>query len=99
MYAWHVAVRAPHRGAIVDIEQALAKTAKNLQVGWATGGYELPCWPLRTCPYSIVDESVRAGKPKYRLTTDLSWPPVGGVWGGDAWVDSVNGAMDRAAWP
>lgn len=91
---------APHRGALAEFEQALSKTAKNISEGWATGGHELPCWPLRTCPYSVVDESVRAGKPKFRLTTDLSWPPPASLPAGkQGWVDSVNGAMDRSGWP
>ena len=48
---------------------------------------------------SVVDESVRAGKPKWRLTTDLSWPHAGAmVWEGIE-VDAVNQAMDRSAWP
>ena len=51
-------------------------------------------------PYSVVDESVRAGKPKFRLTTDLSWPPLQSMRAeGGGWVDSVNGAMDRSGWP
>ena len=47
-------------------------------------------------PYmSVVDESVRAGKPKWRLTTDLSWPHVGAMMEGGVEVDAVNQAMDR----
>ena len=68
---------APHVGALAELAQALAKTRANVEKGWATGGHALPCWPLRTCSFSIVDESVRAGKPKYRLTIDLSWPHPG----------------------
>jgi hypothetical protein len=59
----------------------------------------LPCWPLRSCPFSIVDESVRAGKPKFRLTTDLSWPHVGALRSWLGAVDAVNTAMDRSGWP
>ena len=51
-------------------------------------------------PYvGIVDESVRAGKPKWRLTTDLSWPHVGAMIEGGIEVDAVNQAMDRSDWP
>lgn len=69
--------------------------------GWASGGHaELPCYPLRSCPFSVVDESVRAGRPKFRLTIDLSWPHPGMLLAasGDA-VDSVNDGIDRSAWP
>ena len=46
--------------------------------------------------FSIVDESVRAGKPKWRLTTDLSWPHSGAMIEGGIEVDAVNQAMDRS---
>ena len=59
----------------------------------------MPCWPIRSCPMSVVDESVRAGKPKWRLTTDLSWPHSGAMIEGGVEVDAVNQAMDRSAWP
>jgi hypothetical protein len=87
---------APHAGALERFEVAMEKTGANVAKGWATGGYDLPCWPLRTCPYSVVDESVRAGKPKFRLTTDLSWPHPGAMLdaSGHA-IDSVNDGMDR----
>ena len=90
---------APHAGALAHHEQAEAKLAAGVAAGYTSEFHSLPCWPLRTCPYSIVDESVRAGKPKFRLTTDLSWPHVGTMWAGGAAVDSVNGGMDRSAWP
>ena len=90
---------APHVGALTELAQALAKTRANVDKGWATGGFALPCWPLRTCPFSIVDESVRAGKPKFRLTVDLSWPHAGSMVVDGLAVDSVNGAMDRSRWP
>ena len=90
---------APHVGALTELAQALAKTRANVDKGWATGGHALPCWPLRTCPFSIVDESVRAGKPKFRLTIDLSWPHPGTMTVDGVEVDSVNGAMDRSRWP
>jgi hypothetical protein len=90
---------APHVGALRDLSVALAKTEANVAKGWARPAAELPCWPLRTCPFSVVDESVRAGKPKHRLTTDLSWPHAGMMEAGGMPVDSVNGAMDRSGWP
>ena len=90
---------APHAGGLAMVQEALSKTATNVEKGWASGGHELPCWPLRTCPFSVVDESERAGKPKFRLTTDLSWPHAGGLEGPEGWVDSVNGGMDRSEWP
>jgi len=90
---------APHRGALESFDQAAAKTAANVEKGWATGGWELPCWPVRTAPFNIVDESLRAGKPKYRLATDMSWPPPLTMWADGVCVDSVNDAMDRSAWP
>ena len=56
---------APHAGGLAAFEQLLSKTAASVAAGWASSGHtELPCWPLRTCPVSVVDESVRAGKPK-----------------------------------
>ena len=90
---------APHIGAFRDLAIALEKTEANVAKGWATGGHELPCWPLRTCPFSVVDESLRAGKPKYRLTTDLSWPHPGMMVVDGVEVDAVNSAMDRSEWP
>ena len=90
---------APHVGALRDLTVALERTGANVANGWGTGGHALPCWPLRTCPFSVVDESIRAGKPKFRLTTDLSWPHAGSMWAGGCAVDSVNGGMDRSEWP
>ena len=43
----------------------------------------------------MVDESERAGKPKFRITIDLSWPHPGMIEG----VTSVNDASDRSEWP
>ena len=54
---------------------------------------------IRSCPMSVVDKSVRAGKPKWRLTTDLSWPHVGAMIEGGIEVDAVNQAKDRSDWP
>ena len=90
---------APHAGGLTHHVEAEAKLAASVAAGYASAPHALPCWPIRTCPYSIVDESVRAGKPKFRLTTDLSWPHPGAMWAGGAAVDSVNDGMDRSAWP
>ena len=91
---------APHLGAIKLFAEACAKAHANVEKNWASGGHEaLPCYPLRSCPYSIVDESEKAGRPKFRLTTDLSWPLPGMMRDEDGEIDSVNGAMDRPDWP
>ena len=90
---------APHAGGLAHHAEAEAKLAASVAAGYASAPHTLPCWPIRTCPYSVVDESVRAGKPKFRLTTDLSWPHPGSMWAGGASVDSVNDGMDRSAWP
>ena len=91
---------APHAGALKQISIAVDKTAVSIERGWASGGHvELPCWPLRTCPFSLVDESARAGKPKFRLTTDLSWPHPGTMVVGGVEIDAVNSSMDRSGWP
>ena len=92
---------APHAGALKLYQQAREKLLKTEQKGWGTGGWELPCWPLRASPYSIVDESERNnGVPKFRLTNDLSWPHAGMVEDGEGgFVESVNGSMERGQWP
>ena len=91
---------APHLGAIKLFAEACAKAHANVEKNWASGGHEaLPCYPLRSCPYSIVDESEKAGRPKFRLTTDLSWPLPGMMRDEGGEIDSVNGAMDRSDWP
>ena len=90
---------APHAGALRMYEVAVAKLQQGVEAGYTTTPSWLPCWPLRTCPYSVVDESVRAGKPKFRLTTDLSWPHSGTMEAGGRPVDAVNAAMDRSRWP
>ena len=90
---------APHAGALRLFEVAVSKAVAargTTSAPWSSGAHEsLPCWPLRSCPYSVVDESARAGRPKFRLTTDLSWPHPGAMPG----VDSVNDGIDRSAWP
>ena len=90
----------PHAGGLALLSVALGKTEANVEQGWCSGGHsQLPCWPMRTCPFSVVDESERAGQPKFRLTIDLSWPHPGMVHGGEGFVDSVNDGMDRSVWP
>ena len=90
---------APHASALADFAVASGKLQKNMTEGWAFE-HSLPFWPLRCCPYGLVDESEKAGKPKWRLTQDLSWPPpltlpdnAGGF------VCSHNDSMDRSRWP
>ncbi len=97
---------APHTGALRAMTQAAAKLATLVSEGWAEEHAALPYWPLRCDPYGIVDESARAGRPKYRLTNDHSWPPPGaiagdgtvvGPWGEH--VPSLNESMERDEWP
>ena len=81
-----------------------ARNGAGVDAGWAHEHAELPFWPLRCDPYSVVDESERAGKPKFRLTNDHSWPPPHALDGtlldeGGRWAPSLNHSMDRAAWP
>ena len=90
---------APHAGALERYDVAAGKLLAGVEAGWCECSAVLPCWPLRTSPYSVVDESERAGRPKFRLTTDLSWPLRGSMWDVGGEVDSVNAAMDRSRWP
>ena len=97
---------APHSGALCELAQASSKLAILVSEGWAEQHAELPYWPLRCDPYSIVDESARAGKPKFRLTNDHSWPPPGRVAADGTLVSeegrhvpSLNESMDRGEWP
>ena len=91
---------APHGSALEQFATADAKLAASLKAGWSSESPDLPCWPLRTYPVGIVDESERAGRPKFRLTSDLSWPHSGALPDGHGWfVDSVNSAMRRQDWP
>ena len=85
---------APHTGALKFYSEADARLRAGVSEGWAREYDELPFWPLRCDPYSLVDESARAGKPKFRLTNDHSWPPVA-----PGAAASLNGSMDRSAWP
>ena len=97
---------APHTGALRFYSEARARLDVNVNEQWAVEYASLPFWPLRCDPYSVVDESERAGKPKFRLTNDHSWPPPGtiagdgtfmGAWGDH--VPSLNESMRRGEWP
>ena len=91
---------APHGSALECYDIVREKLQKNTDEGWVSSGYDLPCWPLRTYPVGVVDESERAGRPKFRLASDLSWPrPYTMPDGNGGFVDSVNDAMRREAWP
>ena len=92
---------APHAGALKLYQVAREKLLKTEQKGWGTGGWQLPCWPIRASPYSVVDETERnGGIPKFRLTNDLSWPHAGMIEDGDGGsVASINGSMERGEWP
>lgn len=90
---------APHGSALAEWDVACERISRNVAKGWATEA-ELPCWPIMACPYGVVDESARAGEPKWRLTNDLSWPQPGMLPdGAGGYVRSHNGAMDRSGWP
>ena len=86
---------APHVSGLAYIAQAHEKIQKSVDKQWATLHEMVPRWPLRVVPWGVVDESVRAGKPKFRMTIDLSWPRPGMIRG----VTSVNDASDRSQWP
>jgi hypothetical protein len=91
---------APHVGGIEFQELVRAKCGAAEEKGFAMLSADIPYWPLRCNPYSVVDESERAGETKHRLTNDLSWPPPSSMRDGKGgFVDSVNGAMRRDAWP
>ena len=90
---------APHASALRSWSVAAERTSRNVAKLWACEG-ELPAWPLRVSPYGLVDESERAGEPKWRLTNDLSWPPPNVLpAGGGEFLASHNAAMDRSGWP
>ena len=89
---------APHFSALQHLATANAKLDAVVENGWGFAS-ELPAWPVRACPYGVVDESERAGKPKWRLTNDLSWPPPFVMRDGDGYVTSLNASMQRGAWP
>ena len=92
---------APHVGALRFINESLARVRAGLDNGWAREFNQLPCWPIRCDPFGCVDESEKAGKPKFRLTNDHSWPKPGMLWDpvSEKFVDSINGSMDRTDWP
>ena len=91
---------APHGSALEKFAVANEKLTANVKLGWASANGELPCWPVRAFPVGIVDESERAGRPKFRITSDLSWPPDGLVPDGNgSFVRSLNSSMAREAWP
>ena len=91
---------APHGGALRFFTEAQKKLDKNEERGWATGGWELPCWPIRASPYSMVDETARAGAPKFRITNDMSWPHWGMMMDSEgSFIESINGSIDRSRWP
>ena len=90
---------APHTSALQNMRMASEKLEKIVSSGWGFVS-ELPAWPIRACPYGLVDESERAGKPKWRLTNDLSWPPPNGMPDDDGgYVESLNASMSRSRWP
>ena len=85
----------PHEGALKHYAQVLLKLEKDAGKGWSSGGWRLPFWPIRSNPYSIVEE-MRGATAKYRMVIDLSWPR----WlGSEGQPLSVNAAMDRSEWP
>ena len=65
---------APHVGALKSFEVAMSKIDKSVTEGWASNYESLPCWPIRCAAYSVVDETAKTGKAKFRLTNDLSSP-------------------------
>lgn len=91
---------APHTGALKLFSVAAAKLQAGVDSGWASWSADLPRWPIRCDPYSVVDESERTGEPKFRMTNDHSWPPPASLAdGAGVPVPSLNGAMDRSKWP
>ena len=96
----------PHTGALQHIELATTKLHAVIDGGWGSAHGNLPYWPMRSDPYGIADETARAGKPKFRLTNDHSWPPAprgasasGVIGDAEAQLRSLNGSMDRSSWP
>ena len=95
---------APHQGGLRYADEAASRLQAGVAEGWAAEYSQIPFWPLRCDPYSVADESERAGKPKFRLTNDHSWPPPGTVplgytADGMRFLPSLNAAMDRDDWP
>ena len=90
----------PHVGGLRHFAAMREKLDSDVVKGWATAGWELPFWPIRAQACSVVDESrpataTKPAKIKFRVTTDESWPREEMGLG----VQSVNGGMDRSAWP
>lgn len=52
---------APHVGALCALDVAGGKLLDGMDKGWCSQLIALPCWPLRSSPYSVVDESVQRG--------------------------------------
>ena len=91
---------APHSSGLAAYAVAQTKLDASVTKGWATQHAELPTWPIWVSPYGVVDESGRADAPKWRLTNDFSWPHPGTMADGKGgFVPSINGSMDRSAWP
>ena len=85
----------PHVGALQYYAELQTKLAKDRKRGWSRStGWDMPFWPVRAAAYSVVEEE-RGSVTKHRMTIDLSWPrPEAGLG-----VESVNGSIDRSAWP
>ena len=48
----------------------------------------------------MVDETARAGSPKFRITNDMSWPHWGMMMDSEgSFIESINGSIDRSRWP
>ena len=95
---------APHQGGLRFAAEAASRLQAGVTEGWAAEYAQVPYWPIRCDPYSVTDESERAGKPKFRLTNDHSWPPPGTVplgysEDGLRFLPSLNAAMERDEWP
>ena len=89
----HIVLSPPHLGALRYAAEARAKVAKDVGKGWSAIEPNLPFWPVRVNPYSIVREERESGV-KHRMTIDLSWPRASA---GERDI-SVNGSIDRSEW-
>ena len=89
----HVVLSPPHLGALRYAKEAREKIDKDVGQGWSEIVSELPFWPVRVNPYSIVRED-RGPRVKHRMTIDLSWPRASE--GREA--VSVNESIDRSEW-
>ena len=87
----------PHLGALRHYKQLLLRLQRDASMGWTTGGWSLPFWPIRANAYSVIEET-RGTKTKHRMVIDLSWPlEAMAMEGGPA--RSVNDSIDRTEWP